>query len=1667
MILIPNTAKPEVSDSAGTPPPLAPAPTPQQSPAAIDFNAGIPASTAAPAGMLSTWGQNPWEVEQQKADQAKADYHAKRMEKLFSVALNPAPAFQGKDLSAVAANPDEAMKAIVNDEFLAIKTGLSRLPTFGMERTLMRQRVAMQEFEGRGADSEETFHAEILKRATQARDTKEILRTVQMEGAALAVQSIITGDSPAKSWQMTREKLRSMPGYNPKQESDYLNAFHDVRRAVEDEVDSIEEPLRMVFKEFQAKGDVRGAAFDAYSQLPNPDDRRNFISKLYLLSSRMPEESRAAFWSNMGKQYTRDVTSAFESTSDFTKVNEGKFADLSRDAANPLPDLWPSEMKRRESMVQESNAAGKAYRLKADFAADVARVNQAAYDPIQYLSKDPDSWARKIESAAYAIPGAITTSAMAAIPGAGMGMFWAMTHEGAYQSYRQAFEDQGKSYEDASRLASNLAPFATLPQILMERLQLRAFKGKLPVFEDALQKINVRLGKLPYQLAARTVAGAAEEGMTEEFQNLTPDLVQSLASALGADVPGVEMLNGKNGVFDGFWKDSVGMMVTMLPLAMFGAAGGVFGDARRVDAFRQAKEAELRALGVQDPAGLKSRLASGNLIESVAAIDEAMQNRDPMSEDAMSAVKELVQESMAQLAAMEQAKATGNAPIIDQERRADGTFLYTVRDKETGDVVGEAPNIQGAYQLATQHSSFLDDRNANKVAYLATMLEAGEQVLAAGPAGGKQSFDLGDEMNAEVAAAESPASLDQFYEQAAADEMIHGGPGNIAPIALGNSKEEVRSDARGYLNRFFAGASVTTIIHEMGHATMRRLEAAGKITHEEKIAFIRAVNQVLAGKRTRAKSSQQESAPLDLLPAGIEDSAITPSMADEALMRILEAEVLRTRKQAKQDKAVQLSPGIISRNLRAIASLIPGAAEKFSAWIRAVRGLFGQHAMRAIVIQKAIRDGKLDAVQYQDMIDKLTGLDIQADHNAAVMQQTAEILGDDAPFSLSQGPSVNPFGEQESFSKAVDSILDGGYDMTKPVQMGGTPLAFQLAGANSLPVSMPPSVVKKATEGKHDLPRELLKKVITSMHDPVFIFDSETVPDAMTVILDLTHFGESILVAVHLDKKQAQHKVNLVASIYDKSNPRALERWIKNGSLRYIHTQKGREWFRSRGLQLPKEGTPRGNSNLRTEADLVKMMGGGNFSLSSSGMVGGVMNSVESIKNQRKRVEAYQRMSRKLYELRLAFERLELVAGTKRKDRSLKKEAAMREALRAEELKEDVMRRFIEVYTVEDLTRLKAMPVHAHLADPFSPLRGRLLSKSAAMKQHPDMFVTGNVGDYDGADGINRSVFGGTLWPDQAAQELYEARLIQEPTTDALWDALAKEQSHIEKMRDYVAKANEAMRDAKNQAKAEANQWLQEQEANQDANFSEKQEILRALATLDAVLNVLPAKIRGKVGGYTNLARLGSNETRMRYIQERLAMVDREMERWLKETYHAEFMDLLKRAKPQKDAPGEKPVGKIGADMHDFFRKVEEAMRMTSSDAEAEAVSLESKATSGEHTFEENAHMTALAGMIRLAGAWYARDVLNPQTGEVIMRYPGADAARMEEALLEATRLFERGYMEAKLESMKKRDRYATSRKTLGDDTGKAGVQRAIDEQKKNAQKLPKRVRDTMLRTYP
>ncbi len=950
----------------------------------------------------------------------------------------------------------------------------------------------------------------------------------------------------------------------------------------------------------------------------------------------------------------------------------------------------------------------------------------------------------------------------------------------------------------------------------------------------------------------------------------------------------------------------------------------------------------------------------------------------------------------------------------------------------------------------------------------------------------KNTFDLGTVFTEAMAAAESPASIDQFRMQAETRERVNGGSGEVSRVALGRNIPEVRGLVRTFTNRLFYGASVQTVVHETGHGMLRRARDAGVITRGDELAFVRAVDSLMGEtvlKRGNAKGER-----LALLEPGLSDEQVTPQMLDEAIAEILEAEILRTRKRARDAKPLRVSNGIISRNLLAISRLAPNATAKFRALIEAARGVFGLSSARALKMKQAAREGTFDEAAHEAFLAKLTGRDWQAEHDGMVRDEHAAILGqenftptEDAPFSLGRAgenagiPGGNPIqsahgsgperlvensrspgaehlraeqlvarakaqashpqqpehyglqGERHrlpwvrqrdsSSLREVDSQQEqlaawaraNGYlieqaELLKAYEQADLEFKGNEHDVAAFTKETPPFVIRQTKLDMFGLPwatpaeylqRWRLSNAMFPKTASSFIGYTENARGNGVILTAQRYFEgkkkpqkeiDAALAKLGFEKtpgdatsyrhpatKVEIHDAKPDNIIFDKAgNMQPFDVWINDpndhfglirdpggsgaspfkivplaaaglevgddlGPRQFLHGSTGepmhnnvefrriaegvlfitREWDTAQqysnddpaGIHvlefvrepkvldlsdpdqrrefaeyLAEQGWEGVTDPDQIEADIkaddfdssgilaralmvpaweygefdvvldgklgvngialdeVGINETSPFSLAPSGMVHGLeQNAIGLIRNPLKRAQAFQRLSRKLQDLRLAFERLELVAGAKRRKSSLKKEAAMREALRREELVEDAMRRYEQVFSNADILKLKSQPVHGYLADPDSPLRGRLMSKSAALQRHPDMFVVNRPGDYDGADGISRAVFGGTLMPAAAAQELFENHLIQEPTTDALWEALAREQSFVDGMKEYHAKALEAVRDAKARAKEETNEWLREQETNQEANFSDKQEILRALAVLDGVLSIAPA----------------------------------------------------------------------------------------------------------------------------------------------------------------------------------------------------------------------------------
>ena len=188
---------------------------------------------------------------------------------------------------------------------------------------------------------------------------------------------------------------------------------------------------------------------------------------------------------------------------------------------------------------------------------------------------------------------------------------------------------------------------------------------------------------------------------------------------------------------------------------------------------------------------------------------------------------------------------------------------------------------------------------------------------------------------------------------------------------------------------------------------------------------------------------------------------------------------------------------------------------------------------------------------------------------------------------LASGSARDPSDSDTQFASAIDELLAGTWDTSRDLPVGSTPAVLVASGADPLPIVIAPGVVRKVTDGKHTLSVELVKRIPAALRDPIFVLDSASIPDAQTVIVDLRDGRANIVVAIHLNRTSGRREVNRIASLYGKTNELAVPEWIKAGLLRYAHQQKGRAWFQSRGLQLPKEGSKRGNPKLLTEADIV------------------------------------------------------------------------------------------------------------------------------------------------------------------------------------------------------------------------------------------------------------------------------------------------------------------------------------------------------------------------------------------------------------------------------------------------------------------------------------------------
>jgi hypothetical protein len=947
--------------------------------------------------------QDPLAEEAEARRAAAAGWVRQGMEKLHAAALDPDTHLADMDVS-YGRTREEGRAMLLTESYLRLQT-LGRGFRTPLGRDIARDRHAREHFEGEGEGSDVAFAGQIRKKAQDVEDQKAIVANLQSEASlSELIRATDPGRLDLRSFVLWRERARTMPGWNPAREADYLEAWNGVRRQTHEKLEPDLRALEIAWN------DIRNGKLDfsgIYGVLEHDSRREPFLAALTHLARTLSAEQQATLWSNFKKQGGRDI--ARKGKDLLIRLGDALIDD---DMPEEIVALDPSEGWMNEERERKKRAG-------RNLDADIERIRDTAYDPVKVLHPDSPVL-RALEEGLYALPGTAVSMGVAAVPVGGPGLTYLHLKESGYRNLRRTLMDANMGDAEASEVAGLAADFMAVPDMLLEVAGGRIAAGKVAPVEKAVALLANRLQGRFVRGASRFGAKWALETGIEVGQGLIQPMTHAILAATDGTIPAPVMSNGRDGYFDGFWQQTAATAVTMAPFAFFGALSGR--DSRgRTKVYESATDLELRAFG-HDAASVDRLRAAGRLgrHQFERAIEAEQAGRRPLSRDAEEAVKELEARLTAQENALGAAQDVGAWPVI---RMHPGGGTWTVHDPEDGREVGAATGVSDAIRIGREHFEGMAAAEADRIAVLSTQMEAAVATASRDGAARQTTVEFlpGMSMDAAEMSRRSAVDAERVRAQLIAAEQVSGVTENIAARIFGESRTEFEGRQRHTINRIFADGTIFTVFHEDMHGFRREARASGRITREEEIAFLRMLDGAMAGKKD--KSGQ----PIRFLPEGLADEAVSDLHLDEAMSELAEAEILRTRR-AHKSGVMEVPAGLVTRHMKALVAANPRVAGKFKAFFEAMRGYFGIALRRAVVLEKGFRDGTLDRGKYDEHLDKVLGLgehagDVESKYGSdrsgmAIPEGFGKLLGS---FSLDDGSAGSR--RQDEFVHKVWSAL--------------------------------------------------------------------------------------------------------------------------------------------------------------------------------------------------------------------------------------------------------------------------------------------------------------------------------------------------------------------------------------------------------------------------------------------------------------------------------------------------------------------------------------------------------------------------------------------------------------------------------------------------------------------
>lgn len=829
-------------------------------------------------------------------------------------------------------------------------------------------------------DPEQAFVSALTNRAVIKKEDFEFYKKVDRQ----ATLSAILGDGLIEL--QFGESVKDDPAFI-RQKDKAIKRWAETQEAISDQYGDMIPKLRKTFRQMQS-GDEWITQAGSVARTLNEEDKTKFLQVLRDLAVTYPTEELESGFKKLGlnlKKSGRGVSGAI----DAAIVGTG---DIVREGGTvSLADLfgggeWYAKEQERKAADAKWAAA---YRKEQDFVADVRRIFEEDYDPIRPLA-EKGSTLRAVEEGVYAIPGAVTTTAMAFVPIAGMTATYGTIREFERQKYRGRLIANGVPREKAAEIAGVLSTVSAAPQVLLEKLQANIVGGKSPIFSKVLGKVDGLLKTKATRFTGRFLAASLGETTIELMQELTSETVQDLASELQKEIPDIEWKNGKDGYFDGYFNKTITTFVAVAPLSFIPAARGLSAD-NRAAAIKTTSPLVRKAWGFkpEDNAAIDDAKTPS---ETTSAVENALTNRDPQSESAKEATEELEQKLKKEQEALKQLEDSGVIPSVRASKDNKGFEVY---DAQTDAVISYADTATEATEAVLNTIGMRENATQDVIDEMSSLIEAAKQVSK--ETGVTQEISPTQIVTPEMANKIFPESARRIAEESKLIEVAEGGTGAVTE-AVFNPQQIVTGVAipKGIQGRIedvtklYGGSNIFTLVHERSHHVRRELIARGELSEERQISFFRKLNAELKGRKTKTGQAVEFK--------GLSGDTVTETALDEAWAHFAEIAILRTRN-GKKSKLRSL----LNKNLSAmVRANVPGARQ-FKAFIRAMKDFFALDLTRAVILQKAVRDGKLDAAEMQEFEAMVLGETLQEQHEEQVLQSREELIQQEGPsFSVTE-----------------------------------------------------------------------------------------------------------------------------------------------------------------------------------------------------------------------------------------------------------------------------------------------------------------------------------------------------------------------------------------------------------------------------------------------------------------------------------------------------------------------------------------------------------------------------------------------------------------------------------------------------------------------------------------